>query len=177
MNGSVTDTPELPVLVEVGWPRGEEPPQVPGFVVSSFSPLVAELARRCLAERHGDAPVPADVGRRTALVLVTGSGDAASAVHVAHAVDTGARVGPLLFFQSVPNSIAGHVAAHWGLGGPVLCLCPTGDPRADGLAQARLLVDDGDADEVLVVLVEQTAGDTGAGIEGSAFLASKGESR
>jgi hypothetical protein len=42
------------------------------------------------------------------------------------------------------------------------------------MAQARLLIDDGDADEVLVVCVEQAAGD---GIEGSAFLASKGESR
>lgn len=169
---SGNDLSELAVLAEAGRPR-EEPPPVPGFVVSGFSPLVAELARRCLTERHGGAPVPAEIGQRTAVVLVTASGDAESAAHVANAVDTGARVGPLLFFQSVPNSVAGHVATQWGLGGPVLCISPTGDPRADGLAQARLLFDDGDADEVLVVLVEQA----GAGTEGSAFLASRGESR
>ena len=104
---------------------------------------------------------------------MTASGDAESAAHVAHAVDTGARVGPLLFFQSVPNSVAGHVATRWGLGGPVLCIGHDGDARARGLAQARLLIDDGDADEVLVVCVEQ-AGD---GPTGSAFLVSRGESR
>ncbi|MGH3759211.1 beta-ketoacyl synthase chain length factor [Actinophytocola sp.] len=177
----MTDTSELPVLAEAGWSRGEEPAPVPGFVVSMFSPLVARLADRCLTTRHGTAPAPAEVGRRTAVVLVSESGDARSAAHVAGAVDTGARVGPLLFFQSVPNSIAGHVATRWGLGGPVLCLCPTGDPRAEGMAQARLLIDDGDADEVLVVCVEQTvaraAEQAGDGIEGFAFLASKGESR
>jgi 3-oxoacyl-(acyl-carrier-protein) synthase len=174
MTDAITDdTAELAVLAEVGWPGGEEPPALAGFVMSSFSPLVAELARRCLTERHGGAPVPADVGLRTAVLLVSSSGDAESAAHVAHAVDGGGRVGPLLFFQSVPNSVAGHVATRWGLGGPVLCLCPTGDARAGGLAQARLLIDDGDADEVLVILVEQAGG----GIEGAALLASKGESR
>ncbi len=168
----MNDISELAVLAEAGRPP-EEPPPVPGFVVSGFSPLVADLAARCLTERHGGVPVPAEVGERTAVVVVTASGDAHSAEHVAHAVDTGARVGPLLFFQSVPNSVAGHVAAQWGLRGPVLCISPVGDPRADGLAQARLLSDDGDADEVLGVLVEQA----GAGTDGSAFLASGGESR
>jgi hypothetical protein len=58
----------------------------------------------------------------------------------------------------------------------VLCLCPTGDPRTDGLAQARLLIDDGEADEVLVILVEQAGRDGAAGVTGSAVLATKGES-
>jgi len=171
------DVAELPVLAEVDWPRNEEPRAVPGFVVSSFSPLVNELANRCLTVRHGDAPAPEAIGERTGIVLVTASGDARSAAHVAHAVDTGARVGPLLFFQSVPNSVAGHVASTWGLRGPVLCVCPAGDPRADGMAQARLLIEDGDADEVLVVLVEQAVEQDGDTPTGSAFLVSKGESR
>ncbi|GAB3898225.1 hypothetical protein GCM10029964_082330 [Kibdelosporangium lantanae] len=137
-------------IAEATLPPGTPPP-LPGFVVSSFSPLVAAAAELCLT-----APSP-----RTAIVIVSGSGDVGMAQHVAHLVDDGARIGPLLFFQAVPNSVAGHVAARWGLHGPVVCLCPTGDPRADGLAQARLLIDDGDADEVLVVLVEQTdAGDS-----------------
>jgi hypothetical protein len=36
-----------------------------------------------------------------------------------------------------------------------VCLCPTGDPKVEGLAYARLLIEDGDVDAVLVVGVEQ----------------------
>ncbi|HEX2131384.1 MAG TPA: hypothetical protein VHH15_07465 [Actinophytocola sp.] len=149
------------------------PPPLPGFVVSSFSPLVAAAADRCLRARHGDPPAADDVGERTAIVLVSASGDATMAEHVAHAVDTAARIGPLLFFQAVPNSVAGHVAARWGLRGPVVCLCPMGEPEADGLAQAQLLIEDGDADEVLVVLVEQA----GAAQSARALLVTEGDVR
>jgi 3-oxoacyl-(acyl-carrier-protein) synthase len=152
-------------------PAGTVPPPVPGFVVSSFSPLVAAAAERCLIARHKNPPGTEDIGERTAVVVVSGSGDARMAEHVAHMVDDGARIGPLLFFQAVPNSVAGHVAARWGLRGPVVCLCPTGDPKADGLAQARLLIDDGDADEVLIVLVEQA----GAGDSAHALLVTEGD--
>lgn len=151
--------------------REAEP--LPGFVMSSFSPLVAAAADECLVARHGNPRAADDIGERTAIVLVSGSGDAELAEHVAHAVDDGARIGPLLFFQAVPNSVAGHVAARWGLRGPVVCLCPTTtDPKAEGLAHARLLIDDGDADEVLVVLVEQA---TEAG-SAHALLLSQGDS-
>ncbi len=154
-------------------PEGTVPPPLPGFVVSSFSPLVAAAAERCLTARHGNPPAAEDSGQRTAVVLVSGSGDARMTEHVARAVDDGTRIGPLLFFQAVPNSVAGHVAARWGLRGPVVCLCPTGDGRADGLAHARLLIADGDADEVLVVIVEQAD----AGESAHALLVSEGESR
>ena len=152
-------------------PAGTVPPSPPGFVVSSFSPLVAAAAESCLLARHGSPPVTddsaEDAGPRTAVVLVSASGDAEMTEHVAHAVDEGTRIGLLLFFQAVPNSVGGHVAARWGLRGPVVCLCPIADPRAEGLAYARLLLDDGDADEVLVVLVEQD----GAAWTAHAFLA------
>ena len=161
----------MKVLARARWPEAQDRnlPQVPGFVLSSFNPLVAAAADRCLRRRFGDPPVPADVGERTAVIVVSGSGDAVSAEHVARAVDAGARVGPLFFFQSVPNSIAGHLAARWGLAGPVVCLCPTGDPMADGLAEAGLLIEDGDADRALVVLVEQSEVD-----ESSAVLVAEG---
>jgi len=161
----------MKVLARARWPEAQDRnlPQVPGFVLSSFNPLVAAAADRCLRRRFGDPPVPADVGERTAVIVVSGSGDAVSAEHVARAVDAGARVGPLFFFQSVPNSIAGHLAARWGLAGPVVCLCPTGDPMADGLAEAGLLIEDGDADRALVVLVEQSDVD-----ESSAVLVGEG---
>ena len=161
----------LAVLAQARWPDGSRPdgaqpygdgadlPQVPGFVLSSFNPLVADVAERCLRQRFGEPPLPADAGRSMAMILMSASGDLASAGHVARTVDAGRRVGPLLFFQSVPNSIAGHVAARWGLGGPVVCLCPVADPMAEGLAQAAVLIEDGDATAALVVLVEQSGPD------------------
>src|SRR5205814_1296847 len=127
------------------WPEegaAEELPRVAGFVHSTFNPLVVAVAGRCLARRP--VPAPATV---TGIVLVTAFGDVASATHVAAAVDAGARVGPLFFFQSVPNAVAGHIAARWQLAGPVVCVAGI----AGGLAVAGLLLADGDADEVLVV--------------------------
>lgn len=126
---------------------------VPGFVHSDFAPVVVAVAERCLRRGYGSAGVPAGV--RTGIVLVSASGDLASARHVRATVEAGGRIGPLFFFQSVPNSVAGHLAARWDLRGPVVCLCPTGDPYTDGVAEADLLRDDGDADEVLLILIEQ----------------------
>lgn len=150
------------MLAEGHWPEPDDdatagPPPVPGFVGSSFSPLAAVAAERCLRSHLGPVDGPRSP-QRVAVVLVSGSGDAASARSVHEAVADGKRIGPLYFFQSVPNSVAGYVAARWRLTGPVVCLRPTGEPRADGLAQAGLLIADGDADQVLVVEVEQGPG-------------------
>ena len=139
------------------------PPPVPGFVHSAFNPLVAAVADRCLSEHYGKPPEPPSDRQRTGLVLVSRGGDRVSAEHVRQTVADGRRVGPLYFFQSVPNSIAGHVAARWGLGGPVVCVSPVGPPVADGMAEAAVLMSDGDADEVLLVIAEQaTAADDSA---------------
>ncbi|MFI7252169.1 beta-ketoacyl synthase chain length factor [Micromonospora chalcea] len=139
---------------EARWPEAgdEGPAGVPGFVHSAFAPLVVAVAERCLARRYGAGPLPP--GNGTAVVLVSAGGDTAGAAHVRAAVDAGDRIGPLFFFQSVPNSVAGHVAARWGLDGPVVCLSPTGDPRADGEAEAGLLLHDGDAAQALLILIE-----------------------
>ncbi len=137
------------------------PPVVPGFVHSSFNPLVAAVADRCLSEHYAKPPEPASDRQRTGLVLVSRGGDRVSAEHVRQTVADGNRLGPLFFFQSVPNSIAGYVTAHWGLGGPVVCLSPAGSPVADGMAEARALMSDGDADEVLLVIAEQGAPEGG----------------
>ncbi|GAA3755750.1 hypothetical protein GCM10022379_24640 [Micromonospora maritima] len=144
------------VLAEARWPeagdRGAGVAGVAGFVHSPFAPLVAAVAQRCLARRYPDGPLPP--GNRTAVVLVSAGGDVTSAAHVRATVAAGGRVGPLFFFQSVPNSVAGHVAARWGLDGPVVCLSPTGDPRAEGEAEADLLLHDGDAAQALLILIE-----------------------
>jgi len=128
-------------------------PALAGFVESSFSPLAAEVARRCLSAHE---PPP-----ETAVIIVSSSGDATSARATAQAVESGRRPSPLLFFQAVPNAVAGHIAAKWNLTGPVVCLSPPvpGD-ITDGLALAELLIRDGDAGAALIINVEQDAADS-----------------
>lgn len=145
----------LAVHAQGCWPESpyDEPPAgLPGFIESSFSPLVAEAAERCLRRRYGEPPADPTRGERTAIVLLSPLGDVSGAVRVARAVDEGTRVAPLLFFQSVPNAVAGYVAARWGLAGPVVCL----SAGEEGLDAAALLVEEGDADEALVVLAHQS---------------------
>ncbi len=165
----------LTVLAEATWPESPDdtaPTPVAGFIVSSFSPLVAELAERCLRRRYDEPPAPPEAAAGTAIVLVSAGGDVASAVHVAEVVDADRRVGPLLFFQSVPNAVAGHVSSRWGLGGPVVCVSPAGEPLAEGLAVAALLIGDGDAAEALIVHAEQAYVD-GEPDRGSAVLVAR----
>ena len=151
----------LAVISRAAWPESTEDgpaPPLPGFVYSSFSPLVAAVADRCLARSHPAAPADPARGGRTATVLVSGCGDVTSAVLVADAVDAGRRVAPLLFYQAVPNAVAGYLTARWGLTGPVVCVSPVGDPMTEGMAVAAGLIEDGDADEALIVAVEQADG-------------------
>ncbi len=139
-------TNDLNVLGERRWPEpGDDvdagPPALPGYVLSTFSPLAAVVADRCLSD------LPERPPERTGIVLVS-AGDRASAEHVRRAVADGKRIGPLFFFQSVPNSVAGLIAAKWDLRGPVVCVTD------GGLDEAALLIGDGDADQVLIVDIE-----------------------
>ncbi|GAA2099852.1 hypothetical protein GCM10009759_32150 [Kitasatospora saccharophila] len=173
----------LRTLAAAHWPPGEPPPPLPGFAASIFNPLVAAVAERCLAAHYGEpgapgAPSgPGESGesgepRRTGLLLASAGGDRATAL----AIDTAAaghRMPPLLFFQSNPNAVLGHVAARWQLTGPVVAISPLeaaapGELPPDALESAALLLADGDADQVLVItaeLAERTerpAGEPGA---------------
>jgi hypothetical protein len=130
------------------------PRPLPGFIASSFSPLVADVADRCLRGCFGEPPLPPAVGDRTALVLASVRGDLAIAAEIARTVVAGDRMSPLLFFQSVATAVLGHTAARWGLAGPVVCVSPVGEPEADALDLAAALVGDGDADAVLVLVAE-----------------------
>ncbi len=150
-------TAGLEVLAEARWPEAgvAEPEPLPSFVYSSFSPLVAATAGRCLSQWYGAAPIPPEEGERVAVILASVGGDVAIARAIAKAVDTGGRMSPLLFFQSVANAVLGHIATRWGIGGPLLCTSPANDPEADALALAADVLADGDAGTVLVVLAEQ----------------------
>lgn len=137
----------LAVLASATWPESaadHTPPPLTGFIVSSFGPIAAEAAHRCLGRR-----VPLPPAGVTAVIVASALGDLTSAAHVAAAVDSGERVWPLMFYQSVPNAVAGRVAATAHLTGPVVCVGDTGS----ALEVAALLIEDGDADEALVVEV------------------------
>lgn len=145
------------ILGAASWPQapGDQLPAIAGFVTSSFSPLVAELAERCLRGYFGAPPADPALGSRTAILVASASGDIATAAAIAAAVDAGRRVPPLLFFQSNPNAVIGYVAARWGLAGPVVATMPPADALADAHRSALLLMADGDADAVLVIVAEQ----------------------
>jgi hypothetical protein len=146
------------MLARAEWPAspGDELPAVPGFVLSSFSPLVIEVARRCLSRYFGTGPADPARGERTAVVLASSTGDIATAAAIAAAVDEGRRVQPLLFFQSNPNAAVGYLTARWGLAGPVVCTVPGGgDAMSDAQHCATLLIEGGDADAVLIILADQ----------------------
>lgn len=148
---------ELTVLARSQWPARPPTalPPIPGFIVSSFSPLAAELAQRCLRQHFGEPPADAERGGRTAIVLASTTGDIATAEAIASAVDQGRAVPPLLFYQSNPNAVAGHIAARWGLTGPVVCTIAARDGLTDAMDCAALLIEGAEADTVLVVLADQ----------------------
>jgi hypothetical protein len=165
---AITVPESLHLLAWAHWPGPADVhlPVIPGFVESSFSPLVAAVADRCLGEYRpttatGVPPrwdeTDADA---TAIVLVTTYGDVATAAAVAAAVDSGRRVPALLFFQSVPNSVLGHIAARWGLLGPIVCVCPGEDPFVEAWSIVEPMLANGDAARVLVIVADQGFGPT-----------------
>ncbi|MFC1411621.1 hypothetical protein ACEZCY_20410 [Streptacidiphilus sp. N1-12] len=151
---------QLKILAEGRWPDPDDPdglqlPPLPGFTASSFNPLVAETAERCLRAHHGDRVEPS----RTALLLASHGGDRATALAIDTAAAADRQMPPLLFFQSNPNAVLGHVAARHRLTGPVVAISPTGtgtpgEVPSDALELAELLLLDGDADQVLVIAAE-----------------------
>lgn len=151
---AAADGPAL--LARAQWPATAADTLTPiaGFVLSTFSPLVAEVAERCLRARYGAPPARPTHAGPTALVLASAHGDVTTAETAQSTAEAGGRVPPLLFFQSNPNAVLGWVAARWELTGPVLSIAPTGDLLADARAVAALLLADGEAAEVLVVAAE-----------------------
>ncbi len=192
----------LRTLATATWPHPQgpaEPPPLPGFSASTFSPVVAAVADLCLTryrdtgpagtgpgtdghddrgeraeagsttpparpdrqDRAGRAyPSPSPATDRTGLVLASAGGDRATALAIDTAAASERRMPPLLFFQSNPNAVLGHIAARWGLTGPVVAISPReaaapGLIPADALELAALLLADGDADQVLVIAAEQ----------------------
>lgn len=159
-------TSALRTLATANWPPpdGErELPPLPGFTASTFNPLVAAVAELCLTRHRNATPdttPDATVAGRTGLLLASAGGDRATALAIDTAAASGRRMPPLLFFQSNPNAVLGHIAARWRLTGPVVAISPArpaapGELPRDALESAALLLADGDADQVLVIAAEQ----------------------
>lgn len=124
-------------------------PALPGFVESTFNPLVHQAIERCLTAQPGD-------GSRTAMVLASTMGDATT-------LDTGSRLlvagqvhNPLLFMQSTANAILGRLSCEFAITGPLLSLSTTDDLAGELLATAELLLEDEELDRVVIVGVELT---------------------
>jgi hypothetical protein len=148
-------------VVATAWvcPAAEnaDPPRVPGFACSAFSPLVREAARRCLGDPGTpDAPNPLIARHEdtTAVVLATVAGDATTSDLASQNLLRGRVHNPLLFFQSVTTSILGYLTAEYGLTGPVSCLAADSGISEAALDAAALLLTDDDLDQVLLIGVE-----------------------
>jgi 3-oxoacyl-[acyl-carrier-protein] synthase III len=126
-------------------------PLVSGFIESTFSPLVYEAVRQCLAEAPGDAD-----GTRTAIVLASTMGDSGTLDLGSRLLVAGEVSNPLLFMQSTANAILGRLSIDFSIAGPLIALSPVGDLAADLLATADVLLADGEVDRVVLVGVELT---------------------
>ncbi|TDB81874.1 beta-ketoacyl synthase N-terminal-like domain-containing protein [Micromonospora sp. KC721] len=131
---------------------------VPGFLESSFNPLVREVARRCL-ERVAVRPAPESgtAGAATAIVLGSVLGDTTTADLASRQLAAGQPGNALLFYQSIPNSILGFVSREFGITGPISCVASTDRLAADLLATAALTLADDGIEQVLAIGVELAA--------------------
>jgi hypothetical protein len=151
----------------VAEPSPELPP-LPGFVESVFSPLAFEVSRRCLSACPVDGP-------RTAVVLASLMGDTTTADLASRRLVAGRVHNPLLFMQATANSVLGYLSREFGITGQQLSLSTLGDPLAESLAVADVLLDEPDLDRVLVVGVELAGGDRVAAVRAGLGLGGQGD--
>ena len=62
------------------------------------------------------------------------------------------------------DTLVCHIAARWGLAGPVVCTIPAGRGLADAMDSAALLIEGCEADAALVVLADQGGPDGDRGV-------------
>lgn len=147
-----------PVIVAAARVSSMALPQVPGFVVSRFGPLVVAAARRCLGAPDADGNHVAGRGEHTAIVLASVFGDSTSLDVAAEQVAGGRLPDPLLAYQAVPTSILGVLSREYAITGPISCVSALHDLGGEMLAVADLLLNDADVDQVLAIAVELSPG-------------------
>ncbi|MGW7597470.1 beta-ketoacyl synthase N-terminal-like domain-containing protein [Streptomyces antimycoticus] len=128
---------------------GPSAPPVAGFVESAFNPMVYQAVERCLTAGPGD-------GSRTAMVLASTMGDAATLDLGSRLLVAGQVHNPLLFMQSTANAVLGRLSIEFAITGPLLSLSTTADPAGELLATAELLLEDEELDRIVLIGVELT---------------------
>jgi Beta-ketoacyl synthase, N-terminal domain len=144
-----------------GWShedRGVSPalPPVPRFVESSFPRLIAYAVDQVTAAL--------DEGGTTGFVLATAFGDVTTADVASRRLVGGQAHNPLLFYQSIPNSILGHLSKASHLTGPLCCLSAPAMLLTHALVTAELTLMEGAADRILIVGVDLAVSDRIAAI-------------
>ncbi|MFJ9871288.1 beta-ketoacyl synthase chain length factor [Streptomyces sp. NPDC101165] len=134
-----------------------ELPGVPGFVLSRFNPLIADVVVACLGEPGTDGDLTAGSGASTAIVLATTYGDTTTSDVATQRLVDGQVHSPLLFFQSVTTSILGHLTKRYGITGQLSCVSAGTEPALAALELADVLLDEDDVTQVLIVGVETAA--------------------
>ncbi|WP_128657358.1 beta-ketoacyl synthase chain length factor, partial [Paenibacillus sp. 598K] len=129
-------------------PLTAKPAQVPGFIESAFPPLVYQMIRSHMDS--GNVRDPA----RLAIVLASALGDTGTSDRASRNLLAGQVHNPLLFYQSVPNSILGYAARQYGLTGLMTTLAHAGDGLSALLEMAMLYSELPDVEQVLVIGVE-----------------------
>lgn len=110
-------------------------PPVPGFIYSNFNPLAYHAVRLLLDQQ------PISDGDRTALLLGSLYGDTTTLDMTSDGLVSGTnKQNPLMFFQSVPNSIMGYIAKQYRITGPAACLSCSNDVLDELLDMADLLI-------------------------------------
>jgi hypothetical protein len=143
-------------------------PNVPGFVTSRFSPLVAAAVDACLGGPDGDRDLVAGRGERTAIVLATMCGDTTTTDTATRRMVAGQVHSPLLFFQSVTTSVLGHLGKRYGITGPVSCVSDGAGLAEETLRLAGVVLDDAWLDQGLVVGDDVAAEDRVTWVRGHA---------
>ena len=123
-------------------------PPVPGFIESAFNPLVYAVIRRLFDLEAFSA------GEQTSLLLGSLFGDATTNDLASKQLIQGKPDNPLLFYQSVMNSIVGYITREMGITGTTLCTTSFGNMTSALLEQAELLLASGDARQVIIVGAE-----------------------
>lgn len=131
---------ELPLTAELA--------PVPGFIESTFNPLVYRIIQMHLESGNIHQP------EKLAIILASAMGDTATADCASRNLLAGQVHNPLLFYQSVPNSILGYASRQFGFTGRMTALAHQGDGLSALLEIATLYSELPDVGQVLVIGVE-----------------------
>ncbi|MBK9991853.1 MAG: AMP-binding protein [Verrucomicrobia bacterium] len=129
---------------------GDPLPPVRGFVRSDFNPLIYHSALQVAAQR-GFARLPAE---RKGILLSSLFVDAVTQEVSWKDLNDGKKLSPILFPQSVPNSVIGVIARELTIHGPMSCIGSSKNGAELALQQAADWIEEGDADAVLLVFCD-----------------------